>query len=202
MDPAGAPLDMPFNDNNVCGGAKRDIVATRLIAPAAASSAEGSSISSSPSSSSQSHQDQQRLATQADFLAAISAPAAASRAVSELFDFQRPARRQPQLGGNGKLQLTPKQHDALYALAGCADVAQAASKVQHQVRGSWVDRRKTGRQEGRAGPRYPEQAPKRLPGPQLAASSASQPQAPGLMEESLTLPSSPAPLPACVVCPE
>ena len=159
---------MPFNDNNVCGGAKRDIVATRLIAPAAASSAEGSSISSSPSSSSQSHQDQQRLATQADFLAAISAPAAASRAVSELFDFQRPARRQPQLGGNGKLQLTPKQHDALYALAGCSDVAQAASKVQHQVRGSWVDRRKTGRQEGRAGPR---------PAPRTGPQKASRPPA-------------------------
>lgn len=50
----------------------------------------------------------------------------------ELFDFFRPAQRH-QSTVSSVLKLTPKQHDIMYALAGCSDVTSVMSNVKPTV---------------------------------------------------------------------
>ena len=67
-------------------------------------------------------------------MSSIRAPGASDREVSELFSFHRPM-RPPRSNASTRLHLTNKQHDALYALAGCVDVLYVTSKISKQVMG-------------------------------------------------------------------
>ncbi|KAG1652746.1 hypothetical protein FOA52_010307 [Chlamydomonas sp. UWO 241] len=67
------------------------------------------------------------------FLQVLRTPAAAARLPEQLFEFYRP---RMQLGGRASslVQLTESQHDLLYALAACRDVAYRLSRVKPEVR--------------------------------------------------------------------
>lgn len=66
-------------------------------------------------------------------MSAISEEGAGEKDVGEIFTFWKPKQRAGQKSSN-ILQLTPKQHDAVYALAGCADVMYNISKISQRVR--------------------------------------------------------------------
>jgi len=80
------------------------------------------------------------IINQATFVRVVTQPGADSKDLRDLFDFCKP-RQKLHSNTSALLKLTPKQHDAMYALAGCSDVGNVASKVSAAVSvGACADR--------------------------------------------------------------
>jgi hypothetical protein len=72
------------------------------------------------------------LAAQAVFMAVIKTPNAPLRDVSDLFAFYRP-HRVSRYRESAIVKLSSKQHDVMYALAGCSDVTFVLGSVKRVV---------------------------------------------------------------------
>lgn len=73
------------------------------------------------------------LFLQSTFTAAISEPGAGDRELHDIFDYKKP-RANASTRKSALLNLTDKQHDAMYALAGCHDVNYLISNVAQSTR--------------------------------------------------------------------
>mmetsp|Transcript_33225 Transcript_33225/g.98961 ORF Transcript_33225/g.98961 Transcript_33225/m.98961 type:complete len:510 (-) Transcript_33225:1148-2677(-) len=78
------------------------------------------------------------IINQATFVRVVTQPGADSKDLRDLFDFCKP-RQKLHSNTSALLKLTPKQHDAMYALAGCSDVGNVASKVSAAAREAMND---------------------------------------------------------------
>lgn len=73
------------------------------------------------------------MAAQEVFMRTILRPGASERDVSDLFKFYRPRKRPRSTSSAILARLSEKQHDVMYALAGCSDVCSTMSRVDKPV---------------------------------------------------------------------